>query len=71
MSTDGNSKTVQKLGKNLNNSVPIAYRYNVEYVVKSVSTLVIVCAQIKMSTDVTKNCAEIRKNFTGFCPIAF
>ncbi len=36
--------------KNLNNSVPIADRYNAEYAVKSSSSLVIVCAQIKMST---------------------
>ncbi len=50
MSTYGNSKTVQKFGKTLHNSVPIAYRYNAEYAVKSSSSLIIVCAQIKMST---------------------
>ncbi len=32
ISTDGNSKTVQKFGKTFHNSVPIAYRYNAEYV---------------------------------------
>ncbi len=50
MFTDANSKTVQKFGKTLQNSVPIAYQYNVEYNVKSGSTSVIVCVWTKMST---------------------
>ncbi len=45
ISTDGNSKTVQKFGKTLLNIVPIVYQYNVEYAVKSGSILMF-CARM-------------------------